>query len=60
MSVPLVHILIVNYNAWPDTLACLRALEQLRYPNHRVLVLDNVPDNIAETLRQGWRLPLSV
>ncbi|GIW30038.1 MAG: hypothetical protein KatS3mg071_0212 [Meiothermus sp.] len=47
MSAPLVYILIVNYNAWPDTLACLRALEQLRYPNHRVLVLDNASNNDA-------------
>ncbi|WP_337871249.1 glycosyltransferase family 2 protein [Meiothermus sp.] len=47
MSAPLVYILIVNYNAWPDTLACLRALEQLHYPNYRVLVLDNASDNDA-------------
>ncbi|MCX7803345.1 MAG: glycosyltransferase family 2 protein [Meiothermus ruber] len=45
MSAPLVYILIVNYNAWPDTLACLRALEGLRYPNYRVLVLDNASQN---------------
>lgn len=45
MSAPLVYILIVNYNAWPDTLACLRALERLCYPNYRVLVLDNASQN---------------
>lgn len=47
MSRPLVYILIVNYNAWRDTLACLRALERLEYPNYRVLVLDNASNNDA-------------
>lgn len=45
MSRPLVYILIVNYNAWRDTLACLRALERLEYPNYRVL--DNASNNDA-------------
>ncbi len=45
MAEPLVYILILNYRAWPDTLACLRALETLEYTYHRVLVLDNASDN---------------
>ncbi|GIW25884.1 glycosyltransferase family 2 protein [Meiothermus sp.] len=45
MAEPLVYILILNYRAWQDTVACLGALEQLEYPNYRVLVLDNASDN---------------
>lgn len=45
MTEPLVYVLILNYRAWRDTVACLRALEHLLYPNYRVLVLDNASDN---------------
>lgn len=45
MSEPLVYILILNYRAWRDTVACLEALKRLEYANCRVLVLDNASDN---------------
>ncbi|GIW33563.1 glycosyltransferase family 2 protein [Meiothermus sp.] len=45
MAEPLIYILILNYRAWRDTVACLGALEKLEYPNYRVLVLDNASDN---------------
>lgn len=45
MVEPLVYILILNYRAWHDTVACLEALEKLEYANYRVLVLDNASDN---------------
>lgn len=45
MAEPLVYILILNYRAWRDTVACLGALDKLEYPNYRVLVLDNASDN---------------
>ncbi len=45
MDEPLVCILILNYRAWRDTVACLEALEKLEYANYRVRVLDNASDN---------------
>ena len=38
---PLVYIVVLNWNGWQDTVACLRSLELLDYNNCRVLVVDN-------------------
>lgn len=38
---PLVCVILLNWNGWQDTLACLASLERLEYPNHRLLVVDN-------------------
>ncbi len=38
---PLVFIVVLNWNGWRDTVECLDALRFLRYPNFRVLVVDN-------------------
>ena len=38
---PLVYIIILNWHGWRDTIACLHSLQQLTYPNYRVLVVDN-------------------
>ncbi len=43
---PLVYILLLNYRGTDDTLACLDSLQQLDYPNYRILVVDNAsPDD---------------
>lgn len=38
---PMVYILVLNYNNYPDTLECLYSLEKLAYQNFKVLVIDN-------------------
>lgn len=38
---PAVSIIVLNYNGCEDTLACLRSLEHLTYPNVDVIVVDN-------------------
>lgn len=38
---PPVHIIIVNWNGWRDTLDCLASLEELDYPNYEIVVVDN-------------------
>ncbi|MBI5670126.1 MAG: glycosyltransferase family 2 protein [Chloroflexi bacterium] len=38
---PAVSIIVLNYNGCEDTLACLRSLEHLTYPNVEVIVVDN-------------------
>jgi len=40
-SLPAVHIVILNWNNAPDTLACLQSVAQLTYPNYTALVVDN-------------------
>jgi len=52
---PLVYVLVLNYRAWQDTVACLRALERLKYPNYQVVVLDNASNNDSATqIRQRY------
>lgn len=42
ISKPLVHILILNFNSYIETVNCLEALlNNIRYPNYRIIVLDN-------------------
>ena len=53
---PRVAIIILNWNKWQVTLECLESLKSLRYPNVRVLVVDNgSTDGSPEHLRD---LPL--
>ena len=40
-AAPAVWIVVLNWNGLRDTLECLRSLGRLRYPNARVLVIDN-------------------
>lgn len=38
---PLVFIIIVNWNAETVTAECLQSLRKLRYPNYRIILVDN-------------------
>jgi len=38
---PLVYVMLLNWNDAENTLACLRSVYELDYPNFRVLVVDN-------------------
>ncbi|MCL4455653.1 MAG: glycosyltransferase family 2 protein [Deinococcus sp.] len=40
-SWPSVAIILLNWNGWRDTLACLASLEKLDYPNYQIVVVDN-------------------
>lgn len=49
---PAVSIIVLNYNGCEDTLACLRSLEHLTYPNFTVIVVDNhSSDGSVEAVR---------
>jgi GT2 family glycosyltransferase len=49
---PTVSIIVLNYNGRDDTLACLRSLEHLTYPNVNVIVVDNASsDGSADAIR---------
>lgn len=47
-----VWIVVLNWNGLSDTLTCLQSLQQLRYPEHRIVVVDNgSTDGSADALR---------
>jgi GT2 family glycosyltransferase len=41
MMAPLVYILVLNWNNYGDTKECLDSLKMLRYPNYKVVLIDN-------------------
>lgn len=54
MSRPEVVVVVLNWNGWRDTLACLASLKQLDYPDARVQVVDNgSTDGSVEHIRQA-------
>lgn len=47
-----VDVVVLNWNGWQDTLACLASLARLDYPNVRLLVVDNgSTDESVERIR---------
>jgi GT2 family glycosyltransferase len=42
---PLVGVVVLNWNRWEATLACLRAIARLEYSRHFVVVVDNASDD---------------
>lgn len=41
MQLPLVTIILLNYNGYEDTKECLHSLSELSYPNFKVMIVDN-------------------
>jgi GT2 family glycosyltransferase len=49
---PLVYIIVLSWNGKADTLECLESIQNLAYPNAKILVVDNASeDGTAETVR---------
>lgn len=38
---PLVFIIILNWNGWQDTVACVESCRRLTWPNFRIVIVDN-------------------
>jgi GT2 family glycosyltransferase len=52
--VPSVSIIILNWNGWRDTLACVESCQRLTWPNFQIVVVDNAStDGSEEQLRQS-------
>src|SRR4051812_22861881 len=51
---PRVHVLLVNYNGWRDTLECLESVFRLDYPDFRVIVCDNGSTDDSVERIQAW------
>lgn len=55
---PRVHIVLVHWNSWPETSACLTSLHELDYENYRVIVVDNgSSDDSVSRIRQTFSWP---
>jgi GT2 family glycosyltransferase len=49
---PLIYVIVLTWNGKADTLECLRSLQNLAYPNARILVVDNASeDGTGEAVR---------
>ncbi len=57
---PRVAIVLLNYNGWRHTVACLRRLEELDYPDYQIMVVDNCStDGSAARLGEAFpHLPI--
>jgi GT2 family glycosyltransferase len=40
-SIPLVNIIILNWNNWQDSIACIKSCQKLNWPNFRITLVDN-------------------
>lgn len=38
---PLIHIILVNYNGFSDTIECIESLKKITYTNYKIIVVDN-------------------
>ncbi|HJV36720.1 glycosyltransferase family 2 protein [Geomonas sp.] len=47
---PEVHIIILNWNGWQDTVECVRSCQRLNYGNFRLLVVDNASSDRSEAI----------
>jgi len=51
---PFVHIVILNWNGWRDTVECLDSLRALEGVAHRVIVCDNGSTDDSLTHMRSW------
>ena len=40
-KMPLVAVIVLNWNSWKDTVACVHSLKKLNYDNYKIIVIDN-------------------
>lgn len=53
-SDPEVAVVVLNWNGWRDTVACLESLARLDFVDHRAIVVDNGSDDgSAERIRES-------
>lgn len=56
MNLPVVTIIVLNWNGWKDTIECINSLFNLNYLNNNIVVLDNGSnDGSIETIIDYYR-----
>ncbi len=53
---PKAFIIVLNWNNWPDTLACLESLKNNDYPNYQVVIVDNGSDEKPSAPPRGAKI----
>ena len=56
MQLPRVYVVLLNWNGWRDTIACLESLLSLEYDNVSVIVCDNASSNESMDRLREWPL----
>ncbi|WP_287128804.1 glycosyltransferase family 2 protein [Candidatus Cyanaurora vandensis] len=51
---PLVYIILLNWNGWSDTLRCLESIFRQDYQNYRVIVCDNDSNDDSLARIEAW------
>jgi GT2 family glycosyltransferase len=52
---PLIYIIVLNWNGKEDTLTCLSSVTAIKYPNFRIIVVDNgSSDGSVQAIRAGF------
>lgn len=54
MGLPLVKIIILNWNGWRDTIECLESLCKINYPSYQVVVVDNGSTDDSASRIKRW------
>lgn len=53
-TTPRVHIVILNWNGWQDTIECLESVFNLDYPNFQVVLCDNDSQDGSLAHIESW------
>lgn len=56
MNLPRVYIVLLNWNGWKDTIACLESLSGLDYANARWVVCDNGSSDESAARLHDWAM----
>jgi len=53
-KLPLIYIIVLNWNNAADTIECLNSLREIKYVNKRVVVVDNGSTDGSREKIKGW------
>lgn len=52
---PKVHFVVLNYNAFIDTIDCIQSIKKINYPSYEIIVVDNASkDNSFEEISKAF------
>ncbi|BCZ47099.1 glycosyl transferase [Clostridium gelidum] len=42
---PIIYIIVINYNGYKDTIECVESLKKINYKNYKIIIVDNASTN---------------